>query len=70
MNILLAAHAQGLGAVWLGIHPIEDRVAGISQLFNLPPTIKPLSLIALGHPKELMPIANRYKKSRVHINKW
>ena len=50
LNILLAAHALALGGVWLGVHPREERVNGVVALFDLPPDIKPVSMIALGHP--------------------
>jgi nitroreductase len=69
-NILLAAHAKKLGAVWLGIYPKEARVAGIRKLFGLPGHILPVSLIALGYPAEHKEKENRFKASRVHTNRW
>ena len=33
-NLLLAVTALGLGAVWLGVHPREERVAAISEVLN------------------------------------
>ena len=35
-NILLAAHALGLGAVWAGVYPMKDRIEGFRRLFALP----------------------------------
>ena len=49
-NILLAAHAMGLGAVWCGIYPVDQRVETISRLLYLPDNIVPLSIIAIGYP--------------------
>lgn len=49
-NILLAAHARGLEAVWLGIHPEEQRIEGMRSLLNLPDVVMPLSLVAIGYP--------------------
>ena len=69
-NILLAAHAKKLGAVWLGIYPKEARVAGIRKLFGLPGHILPVSLIAIGSPAEHKGRENRFKASRVHTNRW
>jgi nitroreductase len=69
-NILLAAHAKKLGAVWLGIYPKEARVAGIRKLFGLPGHILPVSLIAIGFPAEHKARENRFKPSRVHTNRW
>lgn len=69
-NILIAAEALGLGAVWLGVYPREDRIAGIRQLLGLPERIVPLSLIPVGYKGEQKPPANRYDASRVHHNGW
>jgi nitroreductase len=69
-NILLAAHAKGLGAVWLGIYPTEPRVTDIKKLLNLPEHIIPISLISIGYPAEQKPRQDRYRADRVHYNQW
>ena len=69
-NILLAAHARGLGAVWLGIYPMQDRVAGTRTLLSLPEHVIPLAIIPIGYPGETKPPANRYNATRVHRNRW
>ena len=69
-NILIAAHAKGLGAVWLGIYPREERVKALQKLLKLPEHIVPLSLISIGYPAEKKPPANRFDSSRVHHNGW
>lgn len=69
-NLLLAAHSEGLGAVWLGIYPREERISGIRKLLNIPSYILPISLISLGHPAEKKERENRYQESRVHYNRW
>ena len=69
-NILLAARALGLGSVWLGVYPKEDRTEGITQLFNLPKNIRPLCVIAVGHPAEEKGRVDRYDISKIHQNKW
>ena len=69
-NILLAAHAQGLGAVWLGIYPREERIVDIKKLFGLPASVMPLSLVAIGFPAEDKLPADRYNEERVHHNAW
>jgi nitroreductase len=69
-NILIAANSLGLGAVWLAIYPIEGRVEGMRKLLALPENIIPLSVVAIGHPAESKPPANRYDPSRVHKNNW
>ena len=37
-NILIAANALGLGAVWTAIYPYPDRIPKVQQLLNLPTT--------------------------------
>ena len=69
-NILIAAQAKGLGAVWLGVYPKEDRVKGIKALLELPQDIIPLCIIPLGYPAEDRPDVSRYESSRIHHNRW
>lgn len=69
-NILLAVHAKGLGAVWVGIYPEEVRIRSISELFDLPANVIPLSLIPIGHPDEIKSPSNRFDKNRIHYNKF
>lgn len=69
-NLLLAITARGLGAVWTGVYPTEDRVENLRKLLNLPQNIVPFSLIPLGYPAEEKPRTDRYDKSRVHHNGW
>ena len=69
-NLLLAAHAKGLGAVWLGVHPVEDRVANTRKLLGLPSHVMPLAIVALGFPAEAKGPVDRYDAARVHRNAW
>jgi len=69
-NLLIAAHALGLGAVWLGAHPNKDIVDGTRSLFNVPDHITPLCIISLGYPGETKPPRENYDPERVHMNKW
>jgi nitroreductase len=69
-NLLLAAHAKGLGAVWLGVHPREERVNAVRELLGLPEQVRPLCLISIGYPAEQKPPSHRYDASRVHRNRW
>ena len=69
-NLLIAAHAKGLGAVWLGIYPLKERITGMLKLLDLPERILPLSLISIGYPAEAVPRENRYHPARVHTNRW
>lgn len=69
-NILLAAHTQGLGAVWLGVYPENKRVKGIKKIFNLPKHIIPLSIISLGYPSENKPTPIRFNEDIIHYDEW
>lgn len=71
-NISICAQALGIGAVWLGTWPQMDRVEKQKELFNLPASIVPHSIIALGYPKDdiTAPRESRYDEGRVHWNKW
>jgi nitroreductase len=69
-NILLAAHALGLGAVWLGIYPRSKRIQEIRKLLNIPSRILPVSLIAFGYPAEEKMEIDRFKAERVYHNSW
>ena len=69
-NILVAAHARGLGAVWLGVYPRQKRIDGLRKLLGIPEHVVPLSLISIGYPAEKKPPADRYDASRIHKDHW
>ena len=69
-NILLEAVNIGLGAVWLGVYPREERMAGMSELFGLPEHLVPMALISLGVPGEEKPFDDRYDPDLIHENRW
>jgi nitroreductase len=69
-NLLLAAHARGLGAVYVGIYPIASRMQELKDLLNLPDYILPLALISLGHPHEHKAPADRYNPVKIHRSRW
>lgn len=69
-NLLLAATALGLGAVWTGVHPVPERVAGFREMFRLPEHIVPLAFIPLGHPAEDKPPVDRFDPARIRAERW
>jgi nitroreductase len=69
-NMLLAAHALGLGAVWVGIYPREERMTQLGKILSLPEHIVPVSIVAFGYPAEKKSAQARYDESRVYINRW
>lgn len=69
-NLLLAVHALGLGAVWTGIYPGEERCEAFRKLFGIPTHVVPLAFVPIGYPAETREQESRYKPDRVHRNAW
>ena len=69
-NILLAAGALGLGAVWLGFHPDQGRASCCAEVLGLPATVVPLAVVSIGHPAETKPPAERFRAEHVHTDRW
>jgi nitroreductase len=69
-NLLLAAHAQGLGACWVGIHPGEALIKRVKDLLSLPASFVPVAVISLGHPGEHQPSRTRFNPDYVRREKW
>ena len=67
-NILLAAHAMGLGAVWTGVHPNAERVKHLQELLGLPEHIVPLCIVPVGVPDEQPEVKEKWNASRIHYN--
>lgn len=69
-NILLALPALGLGGVWIGYHPVDPQQDFLSDLLNLPATIKVFSLVAIGHPAEFKEPRTQFDPQAVHFEHW
>lgn len=69
-NLLLAAHALGLGAVWCGIYPLKDRVAKFSEMLNLPENVVPMACICIGYPEKEQAPKDKWKPDYIHYNSW
>ncbi len=69
-NMLLAAHAMGLGAVWTSVYPNEEFVKGYREVFALPENIVPVAFVVIGHPKKQPAPKDYYKAERIHTNVW
>ena len=77
--MVLAAQALGVGSVWLGTWPQQDRVARQAALFGLPEFIVPHSILALGYPESSEPVplpalpdsaAGKWEADCVHWELW
>ena len=69
-NLLLAATALGLGAVWLGVYPREERIAGVRRILKIPENVIPLNIVSIGHPSEEKEPRTQYDETRVHREHW
>ena len=69
-NLLLAAHAQGLGACWVGIHPGEPLIKRVKELLSLPASFVPVAAVSLGQPGEQPAPRTRYNATHVRAEKW
>jgi len=70
MNILLAAHDMGLGAVWTGVYPNEETMRAFRQLIGAPEDIAPHSFLILGTPDETPEAHARHLEGRIHADRW
>ena len=69
-NLLLAAHARGLGAVWTGLYPEQDRIEGFRALLGLPEHVVPLVLVPMGYPVYQGGRQDRFEPAKIHRNRW
>ena len=69
-NILLAAESMGLGAVWTGVYPYEERLNAVNAALKLPEEIIPLNVIPIGYPKGNPQPKDKYNADNVHYNGW
>ncbi len=69
-NFMLQAEELGIGTVWLAVYPCEDRMERIAQELELPANVIPLCIIPMGYPAEVRMVGERYKKEKIHDERW
>ncbi|MDE6300265.1 MAG: nitroreductase family protein [Muribaculaceae bacterium] len=69
-NLLLAAHALGLGAVWCGIYPQTERVDKFSEMLGLPDSIVPMACICIGYPAGQQTPKDKWNPENIRYNTW
>jgi nitroreductase len=69
-NLLLAATAMGLGAVWTGIYPYESRITAVRCALALPENIVPLNITVVGHPAKPPAPKDKWRPERIHYEQW
>ena len=65
-HILLEVTSLGLGAVWLGIAPEEDRVKYVNDVLGIGDQLSAFALVPVGYPAEERPWQDRFDESRIH----
>ena len=66
-NLWLACGEQGLGGVWLGIAPVEERMKAVETILNIPEGLQAFAIFPLGYPAEERKQQNRFDESRIHF---
>lgn len=71
-NLLLAAHALDLGAVWTTIYPLEKRVQDVQQRLNLPGRLIPMCAIRIGYPNPERPAQpkDKWDEQKITYGLW
>ena len=64
-NLLLQAEAMGLGAVWTGVYPYDERLEAVKQVLHLPDHLIPLNVIPIGYPKGDPQPKDKYDPAKV-----
>lgn len=65
-NLWLETTAQGLGGVWLGIAPLEDRMKAVEEILSIPDTMRAFAIFPYGYPAEERKQQDRFDASRIH----
>ena len=65
-NLWLETDAQGLGGVWLGIAPAEQRMKAVEEIVGMPDSLRAFAIFPYGYPAESRPQQDRWDPSRVH----
>ena len=69
-NLLLAAEALGLGAVWTGVYPDMQRAEPLGDFLGLPETVQPLCAVPIGHHDGTAKPRDKWKPENVHYGRW
>jgi nitroreductase len=69
-NILLAAHALGLGSVWTAVYVDEDRIMSVRKILSIPEDIIPLNVIPIGVPKDEGHVTDKFREENIHWERW
>lgn len=69
-NMLIAAHALGLGAVWTGVYPDLERVKAVKERLGMPDNIIPLCVVPVGYPAGNQQPKDKWNPEAIHYDLW
>ena len=69
-NLLLAATALDLGAVWLSCYPTERIVDRIRAYLGIPANVTPLAIVPVGYPTETPEPKDKWNPDNIHYDRW
>ena len=69
-NILLAAEAMGLGAIWTAAYPDQGRMDFLRATLKIPADVIPLNLIPIGHPTGVDKPKDKFVPDKIHWESW
>ena len=68
-NLWLETDVQGLGGVWLGIAPVEERMQAVERILDIPDTLRAFAIFPYGYPAEEKAQQDRFEPERIHYIK-
>lgn len=69
-NLLLAAKAMGLGAVWNAAYPFDDVAGPCAQALGLPENVVPLAVVPVGYESGKEEPKQKFDESKIHYGRW
>jgi nitroreductase len=69
-NILLAAEALGLGALWTACYPDSAAMSSVRTRLDIPGDVIPLNVIPVGHPTGEDQPKDKFKAEKIHWEQW
>ena len=69
-NILLAAAALGLGAVWVAVYPHEEHDLFVRGVLEVPDDVGIVCMVPVGYPAEQKAPRTKYDARKVHFERF
>ena len=65
-NLWLETTQQGLGGVWLGIAPNEERMKKVEEILDIPDSLRAFAIFPFGYPAQSKKQEDRFDQNRIH----